>query len=66
MKTSKLNIKKVLLVISVVLLISTPIINNIVNIFVRNSGGMGSECLLWIFPILGLAAIESQKENQDI
>ncbi len=59
MKTMKLNMYKVLLATSVVLLVLTPIVNHMVNFFIRSQSGFGSECLLWILPIVVLGLLDT-------
>jgi hypothetical protein len=67
----KLNKYKVVGVISIALLIITPWLNKIVNIIFRSSEyakvGFGSECLLWLFPIMVMGlmdAILGEKNNK--
>ncbi|MFV0395133.1 MAG: hypothetical protein ACK5LC_12200 [Coprobacillaceae bacterium] len=66
----KLNKYKVAGTLSIILLIITPWLNQLVNIMFRGNvhdrAGFGSECLLWLFPIMivGLVdAILGEKHN---
>lgn len=68
----KVNKYKVAGAISIILLIITPWLNKIVNIIFRSNlndkVGFGSECLLWLFPImiLGLFDALSGDKRKDI
>lgn len=55
----KVNKYRVVTVLSLMLLILTPIINIYVNTYIRQKSGFGSECLLWLFPLLVLALYDS-------
>ncbi|WP_249029570.1 hypothetical protein [Tannockella kyphosi] len=55
----KINKYRVVTVLSLGLLLLTPVLNIFVNMFVRQKAGVGSECLLWLFPLLVLALYDS-------
>lgn len=59
----KLNKYKVAGAVSIILLAITPWLNKVVNIMfrsnVQNKIGFGSECLLWLFPIMILGLMDA-------
>lgn len=65
----KINKYKVAGVISIILLIITPWLNKIVNIMFRNTmpnqKGFGSECLLWLFPIMIIGLVDALLGEKD-
>lgn len=63
MKQLKINKYKVAVVMSIILLVLTPMVNKIVNILFRSGierqVGFGSECLLWLFPIMIIGLMDA-------
>lgn len=63
MKGLKINKYKLAVVTSMILLVFTPWINGFVNALYRSGTsqqhGFGSECLLWLFPIMVLGLIDA-------
>lgn len=67
MKGLKINKYKVATVLSIALLVITPMINKIVNAMFRSGvdqqAGFGSECLLWLFPIMVVGLLEAMSSS---
>lgn len=63
MKGLKINKYKLVAATSIILLVLTPWLNRIVNTFFRSGNaqqhGFGSECLLWLFPIMVLGLVDA-------
>lgn len=63
MKQLKINKYKVAFVVSMILLVLTPMVNKIVNTMFRSGidqqTGFGSECLLWLFPIMVIGLMDA-------
>ena len=64
-KKRRLNIRHLaivlLVVISAVILLCTPMLNNLANAS-RPEPGYGGECLMWMFPLSGIMFLEWNEE----
>lgn len=69
MKQLRINKYKVATVISLFLLVITPMMNKLVNAMFRSGvdqqSGFGSECLLWLFPIMVVGLLEAVSNKVD-